>query len=424
MALSGSKRGDASALPNDPADWSSGIVLAAAVADVVAAPTVRLFLPSGTGDKAIIDTRTPAVVGTAPAGAAVTVSVNGQAQGPVSFLPGGGSGAETTETFTAPMSTPLPLGQTTIDVAATAASAADTARTESALSVFVLSDPVGGVTTASATSADLTNLLGQGYRFEFINDTTALRLTDGTVAFGASTPAALVERLYQGLLGQGSEAGTLARYAGQLAAGGAATDIVNTLINSFDYAIKHGLVGNQTDAQFVATIYQGFLHRDADPRGQATLLQQLSSGMSRADVVLELAQSDEAKTVFAADTRVLWELDPAGNFVTKLYEAGYGRAPDPAGLAVLKQQFAAGMSATALAQEIVATPEFAAVHASQTTQQLVDGFYAAAGAFRSIADRYGGVWAVQAGNTAELLGAVVTSGVRPVSPGIFSIYPA
>ena len=336
----------------------------------------------------------------------VSLSANGVAQGTGTVAyPIGLSNAET---YAATLSPGLGLGFQTI-VAAATNSAGTTV--SAPLSLDVLPAPVNGVTTAASTSLDLANVLGQGYGFQFVGGTEALQLTNGTLSIGPDTTQALVQRLYEGLLGRGGDTFGLGGFNAMLVGGGSPATVATSILNSGEYQALHGAPASQTDTQYVTSLYQSFLSRAPDQAGLAGFVNVLSQGTSRGEVAANVAQSAEAKADLAGATAHLWVPDPQGALVTELYESGLGRAPDLASLQAWKQQLSAGLTPLQLSQAIATSAEFNADHAGSSSAAFVTSLYQAGlGRAPGAAELQGWVGQLQAGaGSTNVLYGIATS---------------
>jgi hypothetical protein len=333
-------------------------------------PAIPTLTVPGAGTEAIVNTPTPIVAGTAGTNSTIAVSANGVAQGTgTTTIP---YGISATESFTAMLSPGLSLG---VHQVFAAASNTGGTTTSAPLSLDVLPAPVDGVTTVAATSLDLATLLGQGYSFKFISSTEALQLTNGTLSVGPDTTEALVQRLYEGLLGRAGDPSGLAGFNATLTSGGSPAAVATTIMASAEYQALHGAPAAQTDTQFVTGLYEGFLSRTPGQSELAGWVNAIAQGTSRGEVAAEFAQSAEAKTDMASATTHVWVPDPQGALITELYETGLGRAPDLAGLLGWKQQLSAGLTPLQLAQEIATSPEFVADHAGSSNAAFVTSLY-------------------------------------------------
>lgn len=341
------------------------------VTPIPAAPTIGLALDGGgSAAVAIVNTGTPTVTGAVAAGATVSLTADGAGAG--SPLPTGNPG-DTTGTYKAALTTALAPGMHQVDAVAT--NQAGTAAATGVLSLFVLPDPVNGISTASVGSAQIASLLDQGARMQFISGTEAIRLTDGTLSVGTDTDQALVQRLYEGLLGRGGDTTGLVGFTSLVGtAGGAA--VATAMLNSPEFQHLHGAPGSMSDTGFVTLLYQGLLGRAPDAPGLASHVQALQNGTSFGAVAAGIAGSPEAKSHLAADTTNVWVPDASGALVTELYETAFARAPDPAGLAGFSQALHAGQTPQQIAQSIASSPEFLADHAGQDPTALVTSLYA------------------------------------------------
>ncbi len=344
------------------------------VAPIPPAPTVGVSLDDGnSATSVIVNTGTPTVTGTVAAGATLALVADGSlAEGaplPVAANPGDAIG-----TYSAALTTPLDPGLHQITAVATnqAASVAATGP----VSLLVLPDPVNGITTAASVgSAQIAGLLDGGARMQFVAGTEAIVLTDGTLSVGPDTDQALVQRLYEGLLGRAGDTGGLAGFSTQIATAGAAS-VATAMLDSPEFQHLHGTPASMSDTGFVTLLYQGLLGRAPDAPGLANYVQALANGASFGSIAAGMAQSDEARTHLAADTANVWVPDANGALITELYETAFGRAPDPGGLAVFTQALQGGLTPQQIAQSIAASPEFMADHAGQGPSALVTSLYA------------------------------------------------
>ena len=349
---------------------------------------------------AITNDASPRFVGGGPAGGAVTLLVDGTASG------GAVAGAD--GAWTATPTTPLALGPR--QVSATVEAGGVTAASNP-LGVLELPAQVGGVSTADDSSMNLARLLGAGYSLSFVPGTEAVQLVNGTLSVGPDTNAAYVQRLYEGLLGRSADAGGLASFSGALDGGADPAAIAEAFLNGDEYQTLHGPLASTGDAQFVISLYEGMLGRAPDPAGLANWTAALAQGATRGQVAAACAQSAEAKTYLGVDTTRLWVPSSDGALVTQLYGTGLDRIPDLAGLQGWTQALAHGLTAAELAQDMVGSAEYQALHAGQDATQLVTAFYQdGLGRAPDAAGLQGWVDALQSGTSqASVLLACATS---------------
>lgn len=118
-------------------------------------------------------------------------------------------------------------------------------------------------------------------------------------AFGADSPAAALERLYDGLLMRDSDASGLGFWVGSLEAGSSLAQVAESFLQSAE-AAGQGLP-EMSDTAFVDHLYNQVLDRDADEAGFGYWTAQLDAGVQRADVVVGFAESAEAQNNFAGE---------------------------------------------------------------------------------------------------------------------------
>ena len=347
---------------------SSATVVATAISHaqpVTATPTLGVASSSGsTVSNAVVDSGSAiTLLGTAAAGATVSVSDNGSAVGQTVAAADG--------TYSLALGS-VGLGQNTFTAVAAASGEAASAAATSGVFALPTTDPEG-VSTADISSLDLSKVLGSGYKLQFLPGTEAVQAVDGTLSVGPDTNQALVQRLYAGLLGRGSDPGGLANYSEALSAGATPGSVASTLLSSAEYAADHG---TQTDSQYLNSLYQGLLGRAPDPSGFSTYTNALAAGATRADVAVTIANSPEAKTYNAGATAELFVRDPNGTVVHELFETGLAREVDLTAIGPMSGALASGAETPLqLAQFIVGSPEFMSLHAGQSDTAFVTSLY-------------------------------------------------
>jgi hypothetical protein len=315
----------------------------------------------------IVNSTTVAVNGIAPAGTTLSFSEGTPQTSTVgSVTPGTTAGAYSTDLGA------LPLGAS--EIYAVASNVAGSTVSQTPLSLFVLPDPVNGITTAAVDSFELAPLFDAGYATQFVAGTTEIQLTDGTYSVGTETPDAYLQRLYEGLLDRPGDTAGLEANAAALQNDGMGA-IAGAFLGSAEFTALHPAVAGLSNGNFVDFLYQNLLGRAPDAGGYTAFTNALQSGESRAAVTATIANSAEAQTYFEADTNGVWVPNATGSFITELYHTAFGRVPDLGGLAAFTGALQNGSTMLQVAQDIVASPEFAADHAGQTATALITSFY-------------------------------------------------
>ncbi|UWU20933.1 DUF4214 domain-containing protein [Rhizobium sp. CB3060] len=141
--------------------------------------------------------------------------------------------------------------------------------------------------------------------------TSANGLSKTTVAssdvYGANTRNEIY-RLYHTVLGRDPDPSGFANMASGFNAGTTAVQIAAVMINSAEFAQTYGTLDN---TQFVTLLYQNALGRAPDSGGLNTWLSRLSSGMSRASVAQQFADSAEGQTYMASGAQTWALIHPA-----------------------------------------------------------------------------------------------------------------
>jgi hypothetical protein len=338
------------------------------ITPVPASPAIWMQTATSTSsDAVIVNTTTPTVTGLLPAGATLFFyGATGLAvtKSPVS--------ANLTESGYTATINGLVDGANTVFAAAS--NAAGSASSQEPLQLFVLPDPVGGITTAAVDSLQMSALQKAGYGTQFVAGTEAIQLTDGTLSVGEDTGDAYLQRLYEGLLGRAGDTAGLEANAAQLASVGMAA-MATDFLNSAEFQAKNPAVAGQTNGNFLVFLYRNFLGRAPDSAGFNAYVKALQSGVSRGAVVAAFAESAESKAYLQQDTSAVWVPSEAGGLITELFHTALDRAPDLGGLSTFTDALQNGASMLQIVQAIVASPEFAADHAGLTATGLVTSFY-------------------------------------------------
>jgi hypothetical protein len=184
-----------------------------------------------------------------------------------------------------------------------------------------------------------------------------IQFVDGYLSYSTSDTAAEVYRLYWGALGRAPDPEGLAGWTNILNSGVSLQSVANGFVGSQEF---QNLYGSPSDNDFVTLLYQNVLHRLPDPGGLTFWLGQLSSGETRAQVVLGFTQSLEDINDLAAPVQQgLWVGNPYAAEVARLYDTTFSRLPDLAGLVSWSQDLVSGtMNLVQVAQGFLAAPEF------------------------------------------------------------------
>jgi len=342
---------------SDPAENSSTGSFALDVGAQPVPPPPTLTTPGE-----ITDTATPTITGTAAPGSQVSL-FDGSTL--VSTATADGSG-----NFAATLSGGLALGNNSLT--ATAANAAGPSAASAAVGIFDVGTPgANGVVSTDFTSLQLGTLLGQGDQLAFIGGPEAVTLVDGTLSVGPDTNEALIQRLYEGLLGHPGDTAGLSFWDSSLSTVSPSA-VAADFLTSPEYLADHGTLSN---AAFVDSLYHGFLGRAPDASGDAFWTGLLDNGASRADVVIGFDQSAEAKAHLAETTSQVWVPNAGGTLAEEVYQTGLDRPVDPNGLAFVQSSLAQGATSLQIVQGIVASPEFQALHGAQSNAAFVTSLY-------------------------------------------------
>jgi hypothetical protein len=199
-------------------------------------------------------------------------------------------------------------------------------------------------------------------------------LVDARVEYTAATDAALVDRLYNTVLGREGEALGQARWTALLEQGLSKAALAGSFLASAEGA---AMVGSLDDASFVQTIYSMALGRAASGEEVVSRVQSLAGGGTRAEFLADVAASPEA---LAADTGGAGAGLVVADYNVLLVERGYqtalGRSGDVAGLLFQAENLGNGViTERQLSEAFVNSPEFAMLYGGQSDADFVSSLY-------------------------------------------------
>ena len=229
-----------------------------------------------------------------------------------------------------------------------------------------------GVVHSDQNSLIYATLLTQGFNLSAIPGAEAVALVDGTLSLGPDTQEATAQRFYEGLLGRAGDPSGLSAFDAAISAGASYAAVAAGFLGSAEYQAGHGA---QTDAQFVSSLYQGFLGRAPDASGGAFYAGLLASGTSRAAIVDAIGNSPEAKTHLAPFTSHVWVASTSGTLAYEAYQTGLDREVELAALSNITHGLANGLTPLQLFQGIAGSAEFQGLHGAQDNAAFVGSLY-------------------------------------------------
>lgn len=194
------------------------------------------------------------------------------------------------------------------------------------------------------------------YRIGFLN---------GTAVFDATGSAGTAARLYQTAFGRGGDAGGVAYWTQALRDGTSPLAVARAFIGSTELSAR-GL----SDAGFVATLYRNALGREPDAGGLQTFTRVLATGTERAQVLLTISQSAEAKEHLRATAG-----DAAQAEAYRLYDTVLGRTPDAGGLAYFGDTIARGAAPVDVARSMLASAEATSRYGGLSNRDFAASMY-------------------------------------------------
>lgn len=175
-----------------------------------------------------------------------------------------------------------------------------------------------------------------------------------SIVVASTDEEAAALRLYNGLLGRDADAGGAEGWS-NAASGSSLTDIAQGFLGSSEFQ-------NNMNSEFIYSVYNTLLGRDVDTEGEGNWLNLLANGVSRADIIAGITNSDEGQAASASADNT--------DFVKALYTSVLGREADDAGLDNWVAALTAGADRATIAQGITGSLESNAKSASDFIDQL------------------------------------------------------
>ncbi|MGB9989919.1 DUF4214 domain-containing protein [Massilia sp. SM-13] len=124
-----------------------------------------------------------------------------------------------------------------------------------------------------------------------VSNLERLVFSDGGVALDTDGAAGQLYRLYEAAFVRTPDAGGMGYWLGVQTQGASLQAITRDFIRSQEFVDRYG--ANQSDADFVTTLYRNVLHRTPDEDGLAFHVGSLHAGHSREEVLLTFSESPE-----------------------------------------------------------------------------------------------------------------------------------
>lgn len=197
---------------------------------------------------------------------------------------------------------------------------------------------------------------------------------DGRIVFDVNDPAYKVARLYFAALGRVGDQVGLNYWIDQLNSGNTLAPLAATFLASEEF---NSTYGNLSDAAFVERVYQNVLGRGSDPEGGRFWLGTLQNGASRATVLTGFSESPEFK-VRAIELQGIgvWDRDESTAQVARLYDTVFDRLPDFAGLDLWNRSLRdKQLTIEQVTRAFTESSEFQATYGSLSTRGFVSQLY-------------------------------------------------
>lgn len=200
-------------------------------------------------------------------------------------------------------------------------------------------------------------------------------LGEGRGLYGTDV-SAQVYRLYAAVFGREPDVNGHQAWVKLLATGARTLEQVATgFVTAPEFQATYGAT---TNTEFVTLLFVNVLGRPPQAAGLNGLVGNLDSGMSRAEVVLIIAESAEhqAKSAGAqADFDVAHDPTDWVDDVYRLYRGIFDRDPDAGGLSGWVQALAGGTAFQTVVAQFMASPEFQSTYGATTDAEFITLLY-------------------------------------------------
>lgn len=180
-----------------------------------------------------------------------------------------------------------------------------------------------------------------------------------------------ITRLYQAVFGRSADAEGFDFWTDQYREGGSLTAIAAQFAGGQEFADRYG--SNPTNAALVDAMYENVLGRDGDAGGVRFWLDQLETGaITQVGLLVAFADSDEN----IERTNTSQPLQAREAQLLRLYRSAFGRFPDADGFAFWMGEYTETTPLRDIALRMSQSPEFTDIYGtSPRPSELVDRLY-------------------------------------------------
>jgi hypothetical protein len=201
-----------------------------------------------------------------------------------------------------------------------------------------------------------------------------VNFVDGYLDLSGTSNAAQVQRLYETLLSRQATVDEVSFWAEKIDTGTSLASIAGNFFNSTEFQTYFG---NMTDIQLIKGLYHTALGREAEQTGLIWHLDNLRSGLSKSELVVNFITSQEAVDRFV-------KLDANGIFyqnkdvvaVSMAYKGIFGRESDRAGQDFWTAKLTSGeTSVDSMVRSFMDSPEFKSKFGNLEISVYIDKIY-------------------------------------------------
>ncbi|EIM64862.1 DUF4214 domain-containing protein [Desulfobacter postgatei] len=200
-----------------------------------------------------------------------------------------------------------------------------------------------------------------------LENVEVVQYNDGISILADGASEAVVGRLYEVLFDREADLGGLEFWLGKLEDGDSLQHIAASMMASEEYLSQNG---SQTNSEFIDSLYEGILGREADTEGKEFWLNKMSEGMSQAAVVSGFANSDEAHLKGIDGTEYVINMN--SEFLDNLYDSTFEREADTEGKEFWLGKISEGMSQAEVAAHFAESDEAVQLMGINGTQYVID----------------------------------------------------
>lgn len=200
-----------------------------------------------------------------------------------------------------------------------------------------------------------------------LENVEVVQYNDGISILGDGGVESAVGRLYEALFDREADLGGLEHWLESTQEGSTLGQVAASMIASEEYL---SLSGFQNNSEFIDSLYEGILDREADTEGKEHWLDKMSEGMTQEEVASSFAFSDEAQLMGVDGTQYV--IDMNSEFLDSMYDNTFDREADTEGKEYWLDRMSEGMTQEDVAGSFASSDEAVQLMGINGTQYVID----------------------------------------------------